>query len=172
VKLPIALGCVLVLSACTSARPVPPLAPTFDACTLLTPADFKDVQGEESVDTKSSEQTSGAVVIHQCFFRLADFSKSISVSAGTVGRAYWKRMFAERAGSEEEEERHGKADVKRPVRGIGDEAYWLASPVGGTLYVRDGGNMLRLAVGGKGSDAERLAKATNLARRALARITK
>jgi transposase len=121
---------------------------------------------------KSSEQTSGDVVIHHCFFRLADFSKSISVSAGTVGQAYWKRMFAERAGSEEEEERQGKGDVNRSVRGIGDEALWLATPVGGTLYVRNGDNMLRLAVGGKGSDAERLAKATNLARRALSRMTK
>ena len=168
--------CLLLVCACSSTpAPVPSLVAmpaTFDACTLLTPTDVKDVQGEEPVESKASDQSDGSLIIHQCFFRLADFSKSVSISAGTVGRAYWERMFAERAESEEEEhEREGRRGVARHrVRRVGDEAYWLPTPVGGTLYVRQGENLLRIAVGGNASDAERLAKATTLARRALPRL--
>ncbi|MEA2162125.1 MAG: hypothetical protein QOK37_252 [Thermoanaerobaculia bacterium] len=167
--------CLLLVCACSSTQPSAPsrvaMPATFDACTLLTPTDVKDVQGEEPSESKASDQRDGSLIIHQCFFRLTDFSKSVSISAGTVGRAYWERMFAERAEAEEEEhEREGRGNARREVRRVGDEAYWLPTPVGGTLYVRQGENMLRVAVGGKGTDAERLGKATALARRALPRL--
>jgi hypothetical protein len=166
--------CLLLVCACSSTPPAVPAAmpATFDACALLTPADVKDVQGEEPVESKASEQSDGNLIIHQCFFRLAEFSKSVSVSAGTVGRAHWNRMFAERAESEEEgREREGRGgDARRPVRGLGDEAYWLPTPVGGTLYVRQGEDLLRIALGGSVSDADRLMKATTLAGRALPRL--
>jgi hypothetical protein len=170
--------CLLLVCACSSTPPpvssLAAMPATFDACTLLTPADVKDVQGEEPVEGKASDQSDGSLIIHQCFFRLADFSKSVSISAGIVGRAYWERMFAERAESEEEEhEREGRrGEARQRVRQVGDEAYWLPTPVGGTLYVRQGENLLRIAVGGKGTDVERLAKATTLARRALPRLPK
>jgi hypothetical protein len=169
--------CLLLLYACSSTTPAVParaaMPATFDACSLLTPTDIKDVQGEESVESKASEQSDGTLIMHQCFFRLAEFSKSISVSAGTVGRAHWKRMFAERADSEEEErEREGRGPTRREVRRVGDEAYWLPTPVGGTLYVRLDENLLRIAIGGNASDADRLARATALARRALPRLPK
>lgn len=176
VRLHFAAGflCLLLVTACSSTQPSAPsraMPATFDACTLLTPADFKDVQGEEPLESKASDQPDGSLILHQCFFRLADFSKSVSISAGTVGRAYWERMFAERAGSEEEEhEREGRGNARREVKRIGNEAYWLPTPVGGTLYVRKGENLLRIAVGGKGTDADRLAKATALAGRALPRL--
>jgi hypothetical protein len=98
----------------------------------------------------------------------------VSISAGTVGRAYWERMFAERAGSEKEEhEREGRrGDARQRVRGLGNEAYWLPTPVGGTLYVLQGENVLRIALGGSASDADRLAKAKTLAGRALPRLPK
>jgi hypothetical protein len=166
----------LLLGACSSAPPAaaPVAMPaTFDACSLLAPDDVKAVQGEEPVERVASEQNDGSLIIHQCFFRLAEFSKSVSVSAGTVGRAHWERMFAERADSEEEEhEREGRSNARRQVRGLGDEAYWLPTPVGGTLYVRRGDDLLRVAIGGSGSDADRLAKATALAGRALPRLPK
>lgn len=170
----IAFLCMLVLSACTSRSPAPApvvVPAAFDACALLSPADLKDVQGQEPVESTASDQSNGSVVVHQCFFRLADFSNSVSISAGTVGRAYWERMFAERPESEEEErEREGKRDARRRVPAVGDEAYWLATPVGGTLYVRQSENMLRIAIGGKATDADRLAKAITLARRALPKL--
>jgi hypothetical protein len=167
--------CLLLVCACSSTPPnVPSLVAmpaTFDACTLLAPTDVKDVQGQEPVESKASEQNDGSLIIHQCFFRLAEFSKSVSISAGTVGRAHWERMFAERADSEEEEEREGRrGNARRRVSRVGDEAYWLPTPVGGTLYVRQGENLLRIALGGNASDADRLAKATTLARRALPRL--
>lgn len=166
--------CLLLVCACNSTpHAVPAAMPaTFDACTLLTPADIKDTLGEEPVESKSSEQSDGNLIMHQCFFRLAEFSKSVSVSAATVGRAHWERMFAERGESEEEEhERQGRRGAaRRRVRGLGDEAYWLPTPVGGTLYIRQGQNLLRIALGGSASDADRLAKATTLAGRALPRL--
>ena len=167
--------CLLLLGACSSTPPPVPaqtaMPATFDACTLLTPTDVKDVQGEEPVESKASDQGDGHLIMHQCFFRLADFSKSVGVSAGTVGRAQWERMFAERSDSKEEErEREGRSHARRRVRRLGDEAYWLPTPVGGTLYVRQGEDLLRIAVGGSASDADRLAKATALARRALQRL--
>jgi hypothetical protein len=167
---------LILVSACNSTpRPAPAVVAmpaAFDACTLLTSTDLKDVQGEEPVEQKTSDQKDGSVVVHQCFFRLADFSKSVSVSAGTVGRAHWERMFAERPDSEEEErEREGRRGAGRQrVRRLGDEAFWLPTPVGGTLYIRRGENLLRVSLGGSGSDADRLAKATTLARRALPRL--
>jgi len=172
----VAFLCLLVLS-CSSTPPVvsaPAAMPAaFDACALLTPTDVKDVQGEEPVESTASEQRDGNLIIHQCFFRLTEFSKSVSLSAGIVGRAYWERMFAERSDSKEEEgEREDRGNARRTVRRLGDEAFWLPSPVGGTLYVRQGENLLRIAVGGKASDAGRLAAATMLARRALPRLPK
>ena len=126
------------------------------------------------MEGKATDQSDGSLIIHQCFFRLADFSKSVSISAGTVGRAHWERMFAERAESEEEEhEREGRrGDARRRVRGLGNEAYWLPTAVGGTLYIRQGENLLRIALGGSASDAGRLEKAITLARRALPRLPK
>lgn len=170
--------CLLLVYACSSTPPPVPslvaMPATFDACSLLTPTDVKDVQGEEPLEQKASDQSDGSVILHQCFFRLGDFSKSVSISSGTVGRAYWERLFAERADSEEEEhEREGRrGDARRRVGRVGDEAYWLPTPVGGTLYVRQGENLLRVAVGGNASDADRLAKATALAGRALPRLPK
>jgi hypothetical protein len=168
--------CLLVLS-CSSTPPAVPapaaMPAAVDACTLLTPTDVKDVQGEEPVESTASEQRDGNLIIHQCFFRLAEFSKSVSVSAGIVGRAYWERMFAERSDSKEEErEREDRGNARLRVRRLGDEAFWLPTPVGGTLYVRQGENLFRIAVGGKASDAGRLAEATMLARRALPRLPK
>jgi hypothetical protein len=167
--------CLLLVSACSSTPPPVPslvaMPATFDACTLLTPTDLKDVRGGELVESKASDQSDGSLIIHQCFFRLAEFSKSVSVGAGTVGRAHWERMFAERSDSKEEDrEREGRGNARQRVRGLGNEAYWLPTPVGGTLYVRQGENLLRIAVGGSASDADRLAKASALARRALPRM--
>lgn len=163
---------LLCLVSCSSTAP-PPVPATFDACALLTPADIKEIQGQEPVESKPSQQSDGNVIIHQCFFQLAEFSNSVSLSAGTVGRAYWERMFADREDEEKEErEREGRGgDTRRKVRRLGDEAYWLTTPVGGTLYVRQGDNLLRIALGGKASDPDRLAKATALAGRALPRLT-
>ena len=163
---------LLVVCACSSA-PSRPILATFDACTLLTAADIAEVQGEKPVESTPSEQADGTAIMHQCFFRLGEFSKSISISAATVGRAHWDRMFAERKGSEEEEkrEREGRGNTaRRKVRGLGNEAYWLPTPVGGTLYVRQGENLLRIGIGGSANDADRLAKAVALARRALPRL--
>ncbi len=63
-------------------------------------------------------------------------------------------------------------DEKEPapqrVSGVGDEAFWLASHVGGTLYVLKGSDYLRISLGGAGKD--KIAKSKALAQKVLTRL--
>src|SRR5438270_13795752 len=58
---------LLLVGACNSTtRPAPAVVAmpaAFDACTLLTSTDLKDVQGEEPVVRKASDDRYGSVVI-------------------------------------------------------------------------------------------------------------
>ena len=57
-----------------------------------------------------------------------------------------------------------------PVRGVGDEAFWSASRVGGALYVLKRDRYLRISVGGAGGIEAKLKKSKTLALKALNRI--
>ncbi len=61
-----------------------------------------------------------------------------------------------RAGKKEEEE---KSAPPQKVNGVGDEAFWMGSRVGGALYVLKGSNYLRISVGGAGDSDENHSKA-------------
>ncbi|HVS20694.1 MAG TPA: hypothetical protein VHD88_02535 [Pyrinomonadaceae bacterium] len=56
------------------------------------------------------------------------------------------------------------------VSGLGDDAYWLASPVGGALYVLKKNTFFRISVGGAGDAKSKLSKSKTLARKVLGRI--
>jgi hypothetical protein len=88
------------------------------------------------------------------------------------GREYWEENFErEREEDREEAEREGK--VKQPpvkVRGVGSEALWVTSRVAGSLYVRKGDAVLRISVGGPGTDEEKIARSKELALKALKRL--
>jgi len=155
-----ALTALLLLTAgCATAPPNP--------CALLTPAEIRAVQGEEPSQTKASEQRSGEVVFHQCFYTLPTFAKSVSLGAGAPAREFWREMFHEKKEEAEEEESH---TPPRPIPSLGQEAYWIPLRIGATLYVLDGNTMLRVSVGGNDSDAVRLEKSVALARDALSRL--
>jgi len=139
-----------------------------DACSLLTADDLLQVQGERFVETKPSDQGR----FQQCFYRLPTFAKSVHLGIAGNAREYWERTFREAAeGKKLKEEGEGEEERGRPraIPGVGDEALWSALPIGATLYVLQRDTMLRVAIGGNESDAVRLAKATALAKRALAR---
>ena len=142
-----ALLSLAALSCATrAAGPLP-----SDVCSLLTAADFDT----PPVEARASGQN--------CFYRMEPFVNSVSLSLVPNARELWEKM--EKGEQEEREESH-----VREIEGLGDDALWSTLPIGANLYVRTGEAMLRISVGGKMSDAERLEKSTKLARAALKRL--
>jgi hypothetical protein len=173
-----------------NATPSPNASPAtkgkLDACTLLTSDEIKSVQGEAVKETKLSERTTGDFVTTQCYYELPTSSNSISLSLiasssekpGGV-KEYWETNFGkdERKKDRDEEKKpqaqtggEEESAPMAPVRGLGDEAFWSASRVGGALYVLKRDRYIRISVGGK-SDAEaKLNKSKTLAQKALRRL--
>lgn len=142
-------------------------AATLDACHVLQPKDVAAVQGEAFTETKLSAHETSTT----CFYQLPTFSKSVSVDLMRSGaRAFWKKTFEREEGEERE---HEEAEAKRPprkVRGIGSEAFWVGSHAAGSLWVRKGDALLRISVGGPGTDDEKIARSKKLALVALKRL--
>src|SRR6185312_16145611 len=136
-----------------------------DSCALLTSADVLSVQGDAVQETKPSTQPAGGLLMSQCLFRTASPSKSVSIaiaSAGSVSpRAFWQKQFHS-AKSESEERENEKPAAKgkaarqeedestqpRTIKGVGEQPYWVGSPMVGALYVLTGNTFLRISVGG------------------------
>ena len=158
-----------------------------DPCAVLTRADIQAVQGDAVQETKPSTQPAGGLVMSQCLFRTASSTKSVSVaiaSAGSVSpRMFWQKQFhsAKQESAEREKEKpaaKGKpakeeeAESTRPrtIQGVGEQAYWVGSPLVGALYVLKGNTFLRISVGGVREEAARIDKSVALARLALKRL--
>jgi len=154
----------LLFLAATARASIPRIP---DPGTLLTPAEIRAVQGEDPAQTKASEQKSGELFFHQCFYTLPTFAKSISLGVGVPAREFWREMFHENKKEEGEEE---SRTPSRPVPNLGQEAYWIPLRIGATLYVLDRNAMLRVSVGGNDSDAVRLEKSVALARDVMKRL--
>jgi hypothetical protein len=148
-----------MLSGCASTPVV------RDACALLTAADLEEVQGERPSDVKASDQGN----VQQCFYQLPTFTKSISLSVQSDAREFWEQRVRGERSEEEEEEEEAKAKP-REIDDLGDEALWVASPVGGTLHVLKRDVVLRISIGGSDTDVVRLEKTSSLARKALRRL--
>lgn len=169
----------------------------IDACSLLTSAEIQAVQGEPFKDTKSSERQSSGFVTSLCYYELLTSSNSISLSLtqsegakpGAI-KEFWENTFGkdenknEREREKDREKKKARAQTEsrerqgeeeegaplEPVRGIGDEAFWSASRVGGALYVLKGDRYIRISVGGKGDNEAKLKKSKTLAQKALRRL--
>ncbi len=159
-----------------------------DVCKLLTSAEVQAVQGEAVTETKPSPER-GNLAMSQCVFRTATPAKSVSVavaapaagkSAGLTPRQLWRQQFAAGAVREEGErhaaskssknEAESESSRPRPIRGLGEEAYWVGNPIAGALYVLRGEKFVRISVGGIRKEAERIEKSTALARNVMARL--
>ena len=68
----------------------------------------------------------------------------------------------------EEEEEEGAPPEK--IEGVGDEAFWTGSRVGGALYVLKGNAFIRVSVGGTGNQQTQINKSKAIARLALKRL--
>lgn len=163
----------------------------IDPCKLLTSAEVQAVQGEAVKEMKASQQASGGLVSLQCYYSLPTSSKSISLAVTetdqsktgqTTAKEFWRKTFGERderdrsekkeRGKEENgkrEEEEGGAPPKA-VKGIGDEAFWTASRIGGALYVLKGDKFIRISIGGPVDEETRLRKSQQLAQKALERF--
>jgi hypothetical protein len=146
------------------------LAAQLDACHVLLPKDVAAVQGEAFTEAKLSTRGKKST---SCFYQLPTFSKSVSLDLMRAGgREYWEENF-EREREEEKEEAEREGKVKRPpvkVRGVGSEALWVTSRVSGSLYVRKGDAVLRISLGGPGTDEQKIERSKELALKVLKRL--
>jgi len=157
-----------------------------DACAVLTRADVQKIQGDPVQETKPGTQPSGGLIMSQCLFHTANPSKSVSVAIASAGstspRAFWQKQFPAKSSSEDEAEKkqaetkQGKKEEDeestkpRSITGVGEQAYWVGSPMVGALYVLKGDIFLRISVGGVRDESARIQKSVALARLALKRL--
>ena|SRR6185295_94604 len=170
-----------------------------DACALLTSQEIRSVQGEPLKETKASGGAEKGFSVSQCFFTLPTFNNSISLVVtqkgdGADGRdpkEFWEATFDKESEGEREKERDKKSAREREkekardknreeeeeeaappqkIAGVGDEAFWTGSRVGGALYVLKGSTYLRVSVGGAGDQQSKINKSKALARLALKRL--
>jgi hypothetical protein len=172
--------------------------PKVDACAMLDSKEIQTVQGEAVKETKLSGQAGGGLQISQCFFTLPSFSNSISLLVAQKGdgadakdpKDFWSETFQKGSAGEKERERErdrkdrdkdkktgGRSEEEQEegtpplkVTGIGDDAYWIGSRVGGALYVLKGNAYLRISIGGLGDQTSKINKSKTLAQKALARL--
>ena len=172
----------------------------IDTCALLTSQEIRSVQGESLKETKASGTAEGGFSISQCFFTLPTFTNSISLSVTQRGdgagardpKEFWEATFDKESEREREKERDTKSEKERgkkaetardknrdeeeqatppqKIAGVGDEAFWTGSRVGGALYVLKGNTYLRVSVGGAGDHQTKISKSKALARFALKRL--
>jgi hypothetical protein len=171
----------------------------IDACALLTSAEIRSVQGEPLKEVKASGSAEKGFAISQCFFTLPTFNNSISLvvtqrgegAGGRDPKEFWEETFDKQSEGERDRERDKKSATKerekevrersreeeeeeappaQRITGIGDEAFWTGSRVGGALYVLNGSTYLRVSVGGAGDQQSKINKSKALARLVLKRL--
>jgi hypothetical protein len=158
-----------------------------DACSLLTTAEIESVQRETVKDTKLSGSKESGFRVSRCFFTLPTFTNSISLQITQRGegagardpKEFWQDTFHREHKSEKEREKEkaerkeeGEGESAPPVKvdGVGDEAFWMGTRVGGALYVLKGNNYLRVSIGGSGEEADKIRRSKELAQKVAARL--
>ncbi len=158
--------------AVSSPSPSSTTTPSVDPCALLTKEDLKTVQGEEMKEASRSDQPSPDYIATQCYYSLPTAANSVVINltmqkpGGKSVKELWEGMFEKGKAGEEEE------DQAKPekISGLGQESFWLASRVGGALFVLKKDTIFRISVGGAGDVKTKLNKSKTLASKALARL--
>ena len=167
-------------SIVVSNSPTPPTttaspAPSNFACTLLTGEETQAVQGEPFKNTKPSEHSTGGLVVSQCYFELPTPVNSIVLTVtrkadgGRDPSDRWREIFHSEEPARKREE---KEEERKPVKidGLGDEAFWTGTRVGGALYVLKANCYFRISVGGAGDQEQKIEKSKTLAAEVLKRL--
>jgi hypothetical protein len=166
---------VLLLAAALLAASSPASGP----CALVASEAVAATQGARVVSQKESRSKGALVERRGCFYEMDPFPRSVSlewIGDSTAGgaRRRWNAIFHDAA--EHGESREHEEETERPktppaaVAGVGDEAFWLANPASGALYVLAGDSFLRVSVGGPGSSDEKRDRARAIASRAVESI--
>jgi hypothetical protein len=161
-----------------------------DACSLLTAEEVKAVQGEAFKETKASVGSENGMIISQCFFSLPTSANSVNLAVTQKGegrgardpRDFWEQTFeksSKREGEKGQEKRSApkgreeeeKGAAAQKVDGVGEEAFWTGTRVGGALYVLKHDSYIRVSVGGAGDQKTKIEKSKALARLALKRLS-
>lgn len=167
-----------------------------DVCALLTSDDLKSVQGEAVKEAQRSDRRDGDFIVAQCYYALPTTSNSVVLNVTTANegqgagspKKFWEDTFGRdeaKGGGREKEREREKVKKDKPkaggeeeesdaapekINGLGDEAFWIASRVGGALYVLKKDVFFRLSVGGAGDEKAKLKKSKTLAQQVLKRI--
>ena len=153
--------------------PTPPVADDF-ACTLLTAEETQAVQGEPFKSTKPNQKITGDLMVSQCYFELPTTVNSIVLTVTRKGEGgrdpsqSWRDIFHREESGRKKEEKEEKEPLK--IEGIGDEAFWTGTRVGGALYVLKGNSYIRISVGGAGDQTQKIEKSKALAESVLKRL--
>jgi hypothetical protein len=169
-----------------SASEAAAIKPRVDACALLTSKEIESVQGEALKETKLTGQSTGGFSTSQCFFTLPTFTNSVSLFVAQKGegagasdpKEYWRNTFHQEKAKEKDKDRNKKKGEEeeeqgappQKVSGLGDDAYWMGSRVGGALYVLKGNAYVRISIGGPADQDTKIKKSKALAQKALARL--
>ena len=167
-----------------------------DVCALLTSDELKSVQNESFANAMRSDRADGDFIVAQCYYAMPTAVNSVVLNVTTAKEAsgapnprdFWERTFGKEAGGgekEREKEKEKPAKVERErgeegegeaaakpdkVAGLGDEAFWIGSRVGGALYVLKTDLFFRISVGGAGDNTTKLNKSKKLAQDVLKRL--
>ena len=186
-------------SPATNNSGLPSGAGKLDACSLLTSDEIRSVQGESLKETKLSGGVEGGFKRSQCFFALPSFNNSISLvvtergdgSSARDPKEFWEETFGkaeekdrERSASSEKErekeklrktnreerEEEEREVAPQKIMGVGDEAFWTGTRVGGALYALKGNRYIRVSVGGAGTQQAKINRSKALVQFALKRM--
>jgi len=174
----------------------PAVKSRIDVCNLLSSDDLKALQGEAYKDAQRSDRIDGDFVDAQCYYAMPTTVNSVVVNVKTAKdeagarnpKTFWEQTF----GGDEEKEREGKGEREREkekprarereegeekeglpperVKGLGDEAFWVGSAVGGALYVLKNDLFFRVSIGGAGNQKSKLNKSRTLADKILKKL--
>jgi len=143
------------------------------ACTLLTKEEIQAVQGETFKDTKPSQKLAAGLSVSQCYFELPTAANSVVLTVtrkaegGREPSQSWQDTFHR---EKESEKRDEKGAEPQKIDGLGEEAFWTGTRVGGALFVLKGNCYIRVSVGGAGDQAQKIEKSKKLAENALKRL--
>jgi hypothetical protein len=170
----------------------------YDACVLITNQEIETIEGSPVKDTKPSGRSDNGLRFSQCFYTTAEFNRSVSLAvtqrdpdkpAPRSAKQYWEEMFAKYRGEHKEPEQEADKEKRESLReqrrekgeegegvppkkitGVGDQAFWLGTRVGGALYVLKNDAFIRVSVGGPDPEPGKIEKCKALAQKALARL--
>jgi hypothetical protein len=166
----------------------------IDACTLLSSDDLRSIQGEAYKEAQRSDREDKGLVISQCYYQMPNMANSVVLNVTTPKRgggsripgAFWEETFPkdaekDRDGNRDRDRKREKPPVRgeeeeegaspERIKGLGQEAFWSASRVGGALYVkRDDYIFFRISIGGADNASAKLNKSKRLAQLILKKL--